>query len=172
MKRLIITSIILLFIPLTGYCSDEDYNLAVSYIENRKFSKAIPLLEKLSSKGDRDAMSNLGALYEHGYGVPKSLKKAASLYLKSARLGSPVGQLNIGALYFNGKGVKRNKIEGHAWLMMASSGALEPAIKTVIKSKRYLSKGELLASEERFVELNEKYGLLLPATANDTFRIK
>ena len=42
-------------------------------------------LEKLSTKGDADAMLRLGVMYTHGYGVEQNLHKAREWYAQLAK---------------------------------------------------------------------------------------
>lgn len=46
--------------------------------------------------------------YEHGEGVPKDPRRAASLYCDGARYGDVESQFSLGWMYANGRGVERN----------------------------------------------------------------
>ena len=57
-----------------------------------------------------EAIFELGACYEHGYGVlSKSMKKAAKIYKRGGELGNVDSMINLGNAYLHGAGVKCDK---------------------------------------------------------------
>jgi TPR repeat protein len=57
-----------------------------------------------------EAIFELGACYEHGYGVlSKSMKKAAKIYKRGVELGNVDSMINLGNAYLHGAGVKCDK---------------------------------------------------------------
>ncbi len=78
-------------------------------------------LQARVSDGDRDAMTALAALYEHGQLVKKDIRKAVSLYCDAAHLGSAKAQYSIGWMLMNGRGLKRDDAEALHWLDKAAS---------------------------------------------------
>lgn len=53
-------------------------------------------------------LRNEARAYEHGEGVPKDPKHAASLYCDGARYGDPEAQFSLGWMYANGRGIERS----------------------------------------------------------------
>ena len=69
---------------------------------------ALKCFKKSCSLNSGDGCSNLGAMYQNGFGVKKDNFKAVELYQKSCSLNSGLGCSNLGAMYANGFGVKKD----------------------------------------------------------------
>ena len=148
-----------------GKATDEEYNVAVQLIQQRKFEQALPLFTKLSNEGDRDAQNNLGAMFQHGHGVPVDLQKAAYWYLESAQKGNNVAQHNIGIAYFHGQGLAQNKQEGLAWILMSIWGGLSQSEPIAKRMKAQMSQQEIIQASKTLMELNSKYGIFTDTPA-------
>ncbi len=79
-------------------------------------------LEQRASSGDKEAMTALAGLYEHGQMVEKDVKKAIALYCSAARRGSAKAHYSLGWMLMNGRGLKRNDAEALYWLDKAAKG--------------------------------------------------
>jgi TPR repeat protein len=55
-----------------------------------------------------DALAAQALAYEHGEGVPKDQRKAATLYCEAARGGDVGAMFNLGWMYANGRGIARD----------------------------------------------------------------
>ena len=53
--------------------------------------------------------------YYHGYGVKKSRKKAAKLFMRSSAYGCPDALWHLASCYYNGIGVKKNKKKAYKY---------------------------------------------------------
>lgn len=159
--KLSITFLVLVLFAFTSpvNATDEEYNLAVQLIQERKFEQALPLFTKLSNEGDRDAQNNLGAMFQHGHGVPVDIRKAAYWYLKAAQNGNSVAQHNIGIAYFYGQGVTRNKVEGLAWILMSIWGGVTQSELFANRMKAQMSQQQITKASKRLLELNKEYGI-------------
>lgn len=95
------------------------------------------LLKARVSDGDKDAMTALAALYEHGQLVKKDIRMAVSLYCEAAQLGSAKAQYSLGWMLMNGRGLKRDDAEALHWLdKAASSGHPQAArLRQMFKGK-------------------------------------
>lgn len=92
------------------------YNLAAFYLlglgdikkdKNKAielFSQALDGTRKLATNGDWRAQSNLGSLYEKGYGVPQDPNKAVGWFSKAAEQGYAHAQCNLAWYYEEGSG--------------------------------------------------------------------
>ena len=60
--------------------------------------------KKRAEQGDAQAQSNLGFLYDNGYGTPQDHKAAIKWFAKSAEQGNADAQNNLGDMYYNGDG--------------------------------------------------------------------
>lgn len=73
------------------------------------FKEAARLYGAAAAAGDRDAMHNLGVLYDNGKGVAKSAETAARWYARAAELGHPSALHSLGVAYALGTGVARDQ---------------------------------------------------------------
>jgi hypothetical protein len=95
-----------------------------SVIAEQKFSKGLNAARAenylaayeewiiLAEKGHIESQFNIGALYESGLGVPKSMTTAATWYAHATAQGHASAQFNLGIMYLEGRGVLRD--EAHA----------------------------------------------------------
>ena len=63
---------------------------------------------------------NLGAIYEHGLGVPQDYLQAADWYRKAAEKGFAEAQYGLGFLYLNGYGVPKDFNQATTWMLKAA----------------------------------------------------
>ena len=67
------------------------------------------------NQGNKNAQTNLGYLYENGYGVEQDYGQAAYWYQLSANEGNKYAQNNLGYLYENGYGVEQDYEQAKYW---------------------------------------------------------
>ena len=72
-------------------------------------------------QGQRDAMSNLGLLYDNGQGVAQDYAKAREWYEKAADKGDADAMFNLGLLYDNGQGVAQDYAKAREWYEKAAA---------------------------------------------------
>ena len=77
--------------------------------------------KRAAEYGHPEAQYQLAVHYTEGLGVEKNLSLAAKWYLKSAEQGNVDAQRQVGYCYLLGRGLPRDKIEGYAYLNMASA---------------------------------------------------
>lgn len=68
----------------------------------KDLKKSFYWYEKAADTGDRDAMLNLGVMYEEGDGTAQDNTKALKYYLAAAQKGESLAQFNICRFYFYG----------------------------------------------------------------------
>jgi len=66
------------------------------------------------------AANALGAMNEHGFGMPIDRKKAVEWYTKAAESGDPRAQSNLGRIYDEGILIPKDKIQAFMWLKLAA----------------------------------------------------
>lgn len=91
--------------------------------KRQDYVKAAHLLRRLAERGDPQAQTRLGFMYEYGHGVPQSYVEAASWYCRAAEQNHAYAQYLLGLLYDKGHGVRRDFVEAHKWLNVAASHA-------------------------------------------------
>jgi len=81
--------------------SDACCRVADALIRGRspKYAEALPWLTKAAS--EPWAAYHLGLMFDHGWGVKRSVKRALSCYTTAADAGYHSAQLNLGILYAN-----------------------------------------------------------------------
>ena len=77
------------------------YRLAEFGLEENK-EKAVKWCRLAAEQGDGDAINELGACYEFGFGVKKDVQKATEFYEESAQKGSSIGQYSYGECFEKG----------------------------------------------------------------------
>jgi formylglycine-generating enzyme required for sulfatase activity len=73
-----------------------------------------------AERGDTDAQSRLGVMYDLGDGVPKDSEEAVRWYRKAADKGNARGQWLLGTTYSNGIGVSQDSAEAAKWFRKAA----------------------------------------------------
>lgn len=96
------------------------YNAAYYASEKGDYATAVRLYRPLAEQGDYRAQNNLGAMYDHGRGVPQDYTAAMSWYRKSAALGNTVAQYNLGVMYAQGRGVPTDYPSAIFWYRKAA----------------------------------------------------
>lgn len=84
---------------------NAQYETGMNCIKERDMADAIHYFQLASNQGHIDAMTELGILYEGGFGSVLDNSKAFSLYQKAANAGASEANLRLGHFYRNGKGV-------------------------------------------------------------------
>ena len=97
---------------LNGLSGDEIRN---------KYESTLMDWQVKAEKGNRAAMTNLGACYASGRGVTADSRKAFEWWQKAAELGDVSGTFNLAMSYFNGIGVDENKAKAVELLERASA---------------------------------------------------
>lgn len=81
---------------------------------------ALHTLRSAAEDGNPAAQTDLGALYQFGWGVPKDMNKAVDWYRKAAGQGYALGQFSLGDMYMNGRGVAKNYVKAAEWCRKAA----------------------------------------------------
>lgn len=133
---------------LAAYRADGDRTppcVRVPEIEVRWYKRA-------AEYGHPEAQYQLARHYAEGLGVEKNLSLAAKWYLKSAEQGNVAAQWNVGYCYLLGRGLPRDKIEGYAYLNMASAED-ESLRKDVIELESEMPVSARYAGQQRTRQL-------------------
>jgi TPR repeat protein len=83
--------------------------------------EAFALFQAGARHGNANAMSNIGAFFEKGYGVPQDYAKAREWFEKAAARDSALAMLNLGVIYGNGEGVARDYAKARDWYEKAAA---------------------------------------------------
>ncbi len=85
------------------------------------YAHAVEIWQPLAEQDNALAQSNLGVLYENGWGVKQSAEMAFFWYQKAAEKGQIEAQHNLAGLYQQGNGVKKDLNSAGYWFEKAAS---------------------------------------------------
>jgi TPR repeat protein len=88
---------------------------------------AIQLYKPLAAKGNVDAQTNIGWMFQNGQGVPRDYDEAIKWYRLAATQGGAYAQVNLGVSYEYGNGVPKNDKEAVKWYRLATAQGLADA---------------------------------------------
>ena len=77
-------------------------------------------VKRLAEQGVAVMQNELGAMYEHGDGVPENDAEAVKWFRLAAEQGYVDAQSNLGVMYNNGYGVPENDAEAVKWFRLAA----------------------------------------------------
>ena len=77
-------------------------------------------LRQKAEQGDAGFQSDLGRLYEFGWGVTKDYEEAVRWYRLAAEQGNAPAQYSLWVMYYNGEGVPQDRAEAVRWLRLAA----------------------------------------------------
>jgi TPR repeat protein len=104
-------------IGLSYYFGDnglkQDYVAAAQWLQQAAEQENFP-------QESGPAANALGAIYEHGFGVPMDRPKAFFWYHKGADLGNARAQANLGRVYEEGALTQKDPLQAYVWLKIAS----------------------------------------------------
>jgi TPR repeat protein len=95
--------------------------------------EAFELFRAGAAHGDRDAMRELGASYQHGLGVAQDYAKARDWYEKAAGKGDSLAMARLGSLYAYGQGVTQDSAKADQWYKRAAETG-DPLVMFQIKA--------------------------------------
>lgn len=113
-------------------------DLGMLYFHDKNYKEAFNYIKMAADENIPGGINNLGALYQHGYGVKQDYAQAISLYEKSAKMGSPGGYFNLGGMYEHGDGVTQDDTKALEYYEQALAAGHYPAQKKIdfLKAKQ------------------------------------
>lgn len=99
---------------------------AIIAYDKKEYMTAKSIWEGLSAT-NTDAMVNLGTMYVKGFGVPKSISTAFTLFERAAAYGHETASFYMGGMYENGIGVPENKAEAIRYYTTAAEANMPTA---------------------------------------------
>ena len=107
-----------LFLGASSYSAD--FNKGLTAAQSGDFATALKEWKPLAGQGDADAQTNLGLMYQNGWGVPQDDKEAVRWYTLAAEQGYANAQYNLGQLYREGDGVPQDYKLASEWFRLAA----------------------------------------------------
>ncbi len=118
MKRIAMAAVLL--VMLVGPAR-AGFDEGVIAHERGDYETALKEFRPLAEQGSTSAQSNLGTMYENGYGVPQDYAEAVKWYRKAAEQGYASAQTNLGTMYAKGHGVTQDYVQAHMWFNLAAA---------------------------------------------------
>lgn len=87
---------------------------------NGDFTKALEYLEQAMDNDYRDAIYQMGWMYEMGYGVKQNTKRALRYYQQAADMGCAYACNALGMAYYNGAGVEKDPEQAAEWFTLGA----------------------------------------------------
>ena len=123
MRTLIIIPVLLFSLFLGASSYSADFNKGLTAAQSGDFATALKEWKPLAGQGDADAQTNLGLMYQNGWGVPQDDKEAVYWYKLAAEQGDAKAQYNLGVMYDVGDGVPQDyKEAARLWILAAEQG--------------------------------------------------
>ncbi|MHA1559664.1 MAG: tetratricopeptide repeat protein [Alphaproteobacteria bacterium] len=85
------------------------------------YETALALLRPCAEQGYAIAQSNLGYMYDNGYGVAQDYTNAVFWYGLAAAQGDTFAQYSLGLYYGGGGGVPQDNVLAYMWLSIAAA---------------------------------------------------
>ena len=137
----------MLLIPSLSWGADSEKGLTA--YNQGDYSTALKEWTPLAEQGNASAQSNLGLMYEKGYGVVQNYKTAVKWYTLAAEQGHAKAQSNLGVMYQNGEGVIQDNIYAHMWFnIAASSGDSINAAENRTKIEKNMTTADISKAQE------------------------
>ena len=108
------------FVPIDRAAANALTSANAAYARG-DYVRVVQLLTPLAFRGNAEAQSFLGYMFENGYGAPQVYVTAADLYVQAAIRGNPFGQGMLGLMYDKGHGVPQDFVLAYKWLNLAAA---------------------------------------------------
>ncbi|TWB34312.1 tetratricopeptide repeat protein [Nitrospirillum pindoramense] len=105
-------ALLCLGVVLGGGFAWADTQHGVDAFKRKDYPTALADLTPAADKGDAEAQTYLGWMYEKGLGVPVDYTRARTWYAKAAGKGHAHALNNLGSLYYLGNGVSKDAPKG------------------------------------------------------------
>jgi TPR repeat protein len=101
----------ILLAALLGFAGSSSAGVekGIEAANSGQFEVALKEFRYLADMNYAPGIYQLAKMYQGGFGVPKDLKKAASLFQDATKLGSADAMFSLAVMYNTGKGVKIDK---------------------------------------------------------------
>ena len=143
---------------------------AVAAYERGDYITALRGFRVLADRGDPAAQSNLGVMYEYGWGVARDDAEAVRWYRLAAEHGYAEAQVGLGFMYTNGRGVAQDDATAVQWYRRAaeqghasaqySLGLIYAEGQGVAPDDAEAARWYRLAAEQGYADAQNKLGFM------------
>lgn len=93
----------------------QSFNTGLDEYQRGHYEIAFNIWKPMAEHGFAPAQSNLGWMYDNGYGITEDDVQAVEWYLKAAKQSDESAQANLGWMYANGFGIEKDDFEAVHW---------------------------------------------------------
>ncbi len=126
---------------------EAQLKLGNDYLDKKDYASAMTWFRQAAERRNPAAQTNIGWLYQNGFGVKQDYTEAMNWYRKAANQGNAPAQNNIGWLYQHGWGVKQDYSEAANWY---STAAEQGNVKSQVRLGSLFQRG--LGVEQSYLE--------------------
>ena len=130
MKYLTTFSTLLLLLLGTNSVWGADFQKGLDASKNGDYATALKEWRPLAEQGDANAQSNLGWMYDNGFGVLEDDMEAVKWYRLAAEQGEASAQFYLGVAYAVGEGVLKDDEDAAQWFRLAAEQGIEEASRS------------------------------------------
>jgi hypothetical protein len=112
-----------LFFLLAGCTPVHSLPIGENYETRCVLGSSLDACLPKAERGDKEAQSIVGSLYENGRDTPQNYSEAMKWYRKAADQGDDEAALRVGMFYELGDGVEKNEAEAQKWYLKATEHA-------------------------------------------------
>ena len=105
---------------LAAIARSDPLDDAIAAQARRDYATALRLFRPLAQAGDPVAQKNLGAHYDHGWGVPQDQAEGLRWFRKAADQGYADAEFEVGVMYELGRGTPKDYSEAAKWFRKAA----------------------------------------------------
>jgi len=138
-----------------AYLADYYYFGIDGFLEADR-AKAFPHADAAAKGGIATAMNMLGLMKQFGTGTSMDLAEAEKWFRKAALLGNPKAQTNIGFLLEPEGEDKKKRIEGTAWLIIATANGEPFATRRIEELEQGMAPKEFEAARKMADKLQKQ----------------
>jgi TPR repeat protein len=168
--------------PMSALADDEEasFNAGLAALQRGHYAMAYRAWIGIAQSGNARAKSNIGYLYEQGYGVSQDNRKAMAWYSDAAKDGLAEAQHNLGMMYANGLGTEESWGRALLWFKRAAENeSLESTYMIGLSYYRGLGQIEdkpsalhyfRIAAEKGYADAQYMLGYMLLAAEGPTLK--
>ena len=134
-----------------------DFKAGMDAYKQGDYATALKEWEPLAKQGNASAQTNMGVLYQHGYGVSGDRQEAMRWYRLAAEQGHVTAQYNLGLMYHHGGGVPKDNVQAHMWCTLAVAGGYTRAGECRDKVAKRMTPAQLAEAQRLAHEWEAKH---------------
>ena len=134
----------------------DDYEDGLVAYKRGDYATALSRFRKAAKQGDADAQFALGAMYEHGQGVPLDYKTSVYWYNRAAEQGDASAQYELGYMYWMGRGVPVDRVLGYVWSSLAAAQGHKYALEARGWYRQYMTREQIAEAQRLAREWNPR----------------